>query len=244
MRPRFDSYRRIGKRIFDLVGGIFLLLAALPLVLVIAAAVRVMLGSPVFFRQRRPGAHGKLFQIVKFRTLKIALDEHGIPLPDARTPDGFQAPDDDRMTGLGQWLRRTSLDELPELFNVLKGEMSLVGPRPLLVQYLERYSAEQMRRHEVLPGITGWAQVHGRQALEWEQRFKMDVWYVDNYSFLLDLRILAMTLSRVLSRADISMPGYSTGPEFLGNTGESMPLTLTGEEKNAGDRARLRSEKA
>ena len=212
-----EVYRRFGKRIFDLVAGTLLLLCSLPVLLVVTGIVKRTLGSPVFFRQLRPGKNGKLFRITKFRTMKIARDKDGNPLPDARTPDGYQVPDEERMTAIGLWLRKTSIDELPELFNVMRGEMSLVGPRPLLVQYLGRYTSEQMRRHEVLPGITGWAQVHGRQALEWKQRFAMDVWYIDHVSFLLDLRILALTFRQVLRRSDISMPGHSTGPEFLGS---------------------------
>jgi sugar transferase EpsL len=163
------------------------------------------MGSPVFFKQQRPGLHGKPFYMFKFRTMTNACDGDGCLLPDC-----------DRLTPLGRFLRSTSLDELPELFNVLKGDMSLVGPRPLLMQYLDRYTPEQYRRHEVRPGVTGWAQVNGRNALSWEEKFEMDVWYVENRSFWLDLKILWMTLLKVVRREGISGDGCETMTEFEG----------------------------
>ena len=177
----------------------------LPFGLVIAALVRRGLGSPVLFRQTRSGLGGTSFPLVKFRSMRDAVDERGEPLPDER-----------RLTPFGRALRATSLDELPTLWNVLRGDMSLVGPRPLLPRYLPLYSAEQARRHEVRPGITGWAQVNGRNALSWEARFALDVWYVDNRSLALDLRILAMTVGKVLRRDGISPPGEATMPYFVG----------------------------
>jgi len=197
------------KRLLDFVAAWVLLLVTWPLMLVAAVSIRVMLGSPVLFRQVRPGLKGRPFEILKFRSMKDAVDENGRLLPDER-----------RMTWLGSLLRRLSIDELPQLFNVLKGEMSLVGPRPLLVEYLPLYSAEQMRRHEMPPGITGWAQVNGRNAVSWEERFRMDVWYVDHWSLLLDLKILAATFGRVLSRSGVSQPGHATMEPFRGNKSE------------------------
>lgn len=191
------------KRIFDLVAVVITAPLWVPLVAVLALLVRVKLGSPVFFRQKRPGHRESIFELIKFRTMTDARDETGQLLPDAI-----------RLTPFGKWLRGTSLDELPELVNVLKGEMSLVGPRPLLVQYLERYSPEQKRRHEVPPGLTGWAQINGRNALSWEEKFKLDVWYVDHRSLGLDLRILFRTVWQVVSRQGISAPGDATMPEF------------------------------
>ena len=167
--------------------------------------MRLKLGSPVLFRQRRPGLHGKPFTIYKFRTMTDARDAQGKLLPDA-----------ERLTPFGRFLRSASLDELPELFNVLKGDMSLVGPRPLLMQYLDRYTPEQMRRHEVKPGITGWAQVNGRNAITWEQKFALDVWYVDNKSLGLDGKIILLTLWKILKREGISQPGQATMEEFMG----------------------------
>lgn len=194
------------KRCFDVLVALGLLLAlSLPL-LVLALLVRRRLGSPVLFRQVRPGLNGRPFEMVKFRTMNNARDQDGQLLPDA-----------DRLTPLGLWLRSTSLDELPELWNVLKGEMSLVGPRPLLMEYLTLYSPDQARRHEVRPGITGWAQVNGRNALDWPERFQLDVWYVDNRSLMLDLRILWLTLRKVLVREGISASGDATMPKFRGN---------------------------
>lgn len=178
-----------------------------PLMLMVAVLVRWRLGSPVFFRQRRPGLGGRIFELIKFRSMIDAWDANGRPLPDA-----------DRLPAFGRRLRATSLDELPELLNVLKGEMSLVGPRPLLVQYLSRYSAEQARRHELPPGLTGWAQVNGRNALSWDERLAMDVWYVDHWSIWLDVRILAKTVLTVVRRDGISAEGDATMPEFRGST--------------------------
>lgn len=176
-----------------------------PLILFLILLVKRNLGTPVFFRQVRPGLHGKYFSMIKFRTMTDGLDAAGNLLPDEQ-----------RLTNFGRFLRSSSIDELPELFNVLKGEMSLVGPRPLLVEYLEYYTHEQARRHEVLPGITGWAQVNGRNAITWEEKFKLDVWYVDHQSFWLDLKILWMTLNKVLKREGISQQGQATMEKFRG----------------------------
>lgn len=202
---RSSFYRHIGKRIFDLLVAIPVLLVFSPLLAVLALLVRVKLGTPVFFRQQRPGLHGKPFTMVKFRTMTDACDAEGNILPDA-----------ERLTRFGKFLRSSSLDELPELWNVLKGEMSLVGPRPLLMKYLPLYSAEQSRRHEVQPGVTGWAQVNGRNALSWEQKFAYDVWYVDNLSFWLDLKILLLTVRKIIVREGISQAGQATMEEFRG----------------------------
>ncbi|MFN4359200.1 MAG: sugar transferase [Hylemonella sp.] len=194
------------KRFFDLLLSFGLLLAlALPLLL-LWGLVRCKLGSPVLFRQVRPGLHGRPFVMVKFRTM---TDERGA--------DGELLPDAQRLTSFGRFLRATSLDELPELWNVLRGEMSLVGPRPLLMEYLPLYSPEQARRHEVRPGITGWAQVNGRNALSWDDRFKLDIWYVDHRSLWLDLRILWLTVRKVIVREGISAQGEATMPRFTGN---------------------------
>lgn len=196
----------LSKRIFDrLVAGLVLLFFS-PILLVITALVRIYLGSPVLFAQQRPGYRGRPFHIYKFRSMT-----------DARNPDGSLRPDAERLTRFGRFLRATSLDELPEFFNILRGEMSLVGPRPLLMQYLERYSPEQARRHDVLPGLTGWAQVNGRNALTWEEKFKLDLWYVDHWSFWLDLKILFLTAWKVFKREGISQPGHVTMEEFMGN---------------------------
>jgi sugar transferase EpsL len=193
------------KRAFDFAASLLTLLLLSPLLGLIALLTKFFSGSPVFFRQRRPGLHGKPFTIYKFRTMTDARDENGNLLPDAR-----------RLTRFSRFLRSTSLDELPELFNVLKGDMSLVGPRPLLMQYLDRYTPEQKRRHEVKPGITGWAQVNGRNALTWEQKFALDVWYVDHWSLWLDFRIIALTIWKILKREGISQPGQATMEEFMG----------------------------
>lgn len=193
------------KRLLDIVVSVTaLLLLALPLAL-LAVMVRAKVGRPVLFRQLRPGINGRPFQLIKFRTM---TDERG--------PDGELLPDAQRLTPFGRWLRETSLDELPELWNVLKGDMSLVGPRPLLMEYLPLYTPEQARRHEVRPGITGWAQVNGRNALTWEEKFDLDVWYVDHQSLWLDLKILWMTLRKVLAREGISAAGEATMPRFTG----------------------------
>jgi len=195
------------KRLFDVaVAGLALLFLA-PLMVLIAALVRWSIGSPVLFSQLRPGRGGVLFRMYKFRTMRQDTDPSGRPLPDS-----------ERLTSFGALLRSTSLDELPELWNVLRGEMSLVGPRPLLPEYLPLYSAEQARRHEVRPGITGWAQVNGRNALSWQDRFVLDTWYVDQRSFVLDLRILGLTVWRVLRRDGVNHPGQATMEPFRGNT--------------------------
>jgi len=195
----------ISKRFLDLALTISGLLIWTPLLVFISLLVWVYFGTPIIFRQKRPGYHGKPFWVYKFRTMTNAQDAQNNLLPDEQ-----------RITRLGRFLRSTSLDELPELFNVLRGEMSWVGPRPLLMQYLERYSSEQARRHEVLPGITGWAQVNGRNALTWEEKFKLDVWYVDHWSFWLDIRILLLTVVKVLRREGINQPGQATADEFMG----------------------------
>ena len=195
------------KRIFDIVASILLLIVLLPVLVVIALLVRLKLGPPVLFRQVRPGKGARPFTLVKFRTMTV-------PAPGAPP-----APDSERLTQFGRRLRASSLDELPELWNVLRGEMSLVGPRPLLTAYLDRYSAEQARRHEVLPGITGWAQVNGRNVATWEERLKLDVWYVDNRSLALDARILLRTVALVFSREGIAAPGEATMKEFTGSKG-------------------------
>ena len=197
------------KRVFDLVVAAVAVALLAPLMLAIGIAVRLGLGKPVWFVQERPGRHGVPFLMIKFRTMRDALDADGRPLPDG-----------ERLTRLGKLLRASSLDELPELWNVLRGEMSLVGPRPLLMEYLPRYSAEQARRHEVKPGITGWAQVNGRNALSWEEKFRLDVWYVDHASLWLDLRIIALTLWKTIKRDGISQSGHATMPVFMGSEPE------------------------
>ena len=199
------SYQTI-KRIFDVTVSALGLILLSPLLLILAILVRINLGAPVFFRQERPGLNEKIFMLYKFRSMKNALDSKGNLLPDEA-----------RLSRFGKLLRASSLDELPELFNVLKGEMSLVGPRPLLVKYLELYSPEQHRRHEVLPGITGWAQVNGRNALGWEERFRMDVWYVDHWTPILDLKILLMTVKKVFVHEGISAENQATMEEFKGS---------------------------
>ncbi|MDZ4042094.1 MAG: sugar transferase [Eubacteriales bacterium] len=190
----------------DSMGAVTGLVLLSPVMLVVAVLVRFTMGSPVLFRQVRPGLHGKQFKMYKFRTMLDLRDDEGRPLPDGL-----------RLTSFGRLIRKTSLDELPELFNVLRGEMSLVGPRPLRIEYLSRYTPEQARRHEVKPGITGWAQINGRNALTWEERFKLDVWYVDNRSLCLDIRILLLTVWKVLSREGISAQGEATVAEFSGS---------------------------
>lgn len=195
-----------GKRVFDVALVVLLAPLWVPLLAGVGLLVRWRLGSPVFFRQRRPGLGGEVFELTKFRTMTDAVDASGRLLPDAA-----------RLTPFGRWLRASSLDELPELLNVLRGEMSLVGPRPLLIQYLPRYSAEQARRHELPPGLTGWSQINGRNAVSWEERFRMDVWYVEHRSLMLDLRILGLTVLKVLRREGISAAGEATMPEFMGS---------------------------
>ncbi|PYU86493.1 MAG: UDP-galactose phosphate transferase [Acidobacteria bacterium] len=202
---RRSPYFRYGKRLLDLALTLPVMVLLSPALALIALLVRLNLGSPVLFRQLRPGLYGKSFSLYKFRTMTGARDAQGSSLPDA-----------DRLTSFGRFLRGTSLDELPELLNVLKGEMSLVGPRPLLVQYLQRYTPEQMRRHDAKPGITGWAQVNGRNALTWEQKFALDVWYVDRQSLRLDLKIIAITVWKTLRREGINQPGQATAEEFKG----------------------------
>lgn len=199
-------YFRFGKFIFDFILSGIALLFLVPFLIIIAFLVRFKLGTPILFCQSRPGQAGKPFKIYKFRTMTNARDKHGSLLPDEQ-----------RLTRFGQWLRSTSLDELPELWNVLKGDMSLVGPRPLLMQYLDLYTPEQMRRHEVKPGITGWAQVNGRNALTWEEKFALDVWYVDNLSFWIDLKILWLTVLKTLRREGINQKGHVTMRPFQGS---------------------------
>ena len=197
------------KRCFDIFVSAAGLILLSPLLLILALLVRVNLGSPVFFRQERPGLHEKIFRLYKFRSMRDAMDKNGNELPDEQ-----------RLGRFGRLLRASSLDELPELFNVLKGEMSLVGPRPLLVKYLPLYNAEQHRRHDVLPGITGWAQTHGRNAISWEEKFKLDVWYVDHWTPWLDLKILFLTVKKVFIREGISSENQATTEEFKGSRSE------------------------
>ncbi len=194
------------KRLMDIVCSLCGLVVFFPVFLVLFALIRKNMGTPVFFRQTRPGKNGKPFSMIKFRSMRDVID-----------PDGHPLPDTERLTPLGKWLRATSLDELPELWNVLKGDMSLVGPRPLLTEYLPLYTPEQARRHEVRPGITGWAQVNGRNALGWEEKFALDVWYVDNQSLWLDLKILWLTIKKVIVRDGISADGEATMKKFTGS---------------------------
>lgn len=193
------------KRLFDIVVAFIALLLFSPILLIVAILIARRLGSPVLFRQVRPGLNGRLFTMVKFRSMRDAVDKHGNPLPDAQ-----------RLTPFGAWLRASSLDELPELWNVLKGDMSLVGPRPLLVEYLPLYSPEQARRHHVRPGITGWAQVNGRNAISWDDKFRLDCWYVDHRSLVLDLKILWLTVRRVFKRDGITQEGHVSAEKFTG----------------------------
>jgi sugar transferase EpsL len=202
-----DWYRRFGKRALDVAGAGAALVALAPVIAVVAGATRVALGSPVLFQQRRPGLHGKPFGMLKFRTMT-----------DARGPDGKLLPDGERLTRFGKWLRSTSLDELPELWNVVRGDMSIVGPRPLRMQYLQLYSARQARRHQVRPGITGLAQVRGRNAIDWPTRLEYDVEYIDSLTFALDLRIIADTVRVIFSREGVSPEGEATMPFFRGET--------------------------
>ncbi|HEU4729220.1 MAG TPA: sugar transferase [Kofleriaceae bacterium] len=194
------------KKLFDRTVAAAALVATAPVMAATAVAVAASMGRPVLFRQRRPGLHGQPFEIAKFRTMRDARDAHGALLPDG-----------ERLTAVGKFLRSTSLDELPQLWNVLRGELSLVGPRPLLMQYLPRYSAEQARRHDVLPGITGWAQIHGRNEVDWDTRFELDVWYVDHWSLLLDLKILAATVRTLVRREGINRRDHATMYEFMGS---------------------------
>ena len=207
-----DSNCGISKRIMDLFVSAMALLILSPILIFLFLLVWVFLGWPVLFSQARPGLHGTIFNLYKFRSMR-----------DLRDANGNLLPDELRLTSFGRFLRSSSLDELPELFNVLKGEMSLVGPRPLLIAYLERYTPEQARRHEVLPGITGWAQVNGRNALTWEEKFTLDLWYVDHRTFWLDIRILFMTFFKVFKREAINTPGSATSPEFMGTQEKKEP---------------------
>jgi sugar transferase EpsL len=202
----------LSKRIFDLLATVIGMMVISPVLLVITALVWSMHGRPVLFRQLRPGYQGEPFWVYKFRSMTEARDKEGSMLPEEK-----------RLTRLGRFLRATSLDELAELINVLRGEMSLVGPRPLLMGYLERYTPEQARRHEVLPGITGWAQINGRNSLNWEERFRLDVWYVDHWSFWLDIKILLITLEKVLKREGIDSTSGGIMDEFMGNQELSKP---------------------
>ena len=194
------------KRAVDVVFSIIALSISLPMISLISGLIYLTMGRPIFFKQVRPGLNGKPFVLYKFRTMLDLRDQTGKMLPDER-----------RLTSFGRWLRSTSLDELPVLFNVLKGDMSLVGPRPLLMEYLDRYTTEQARRHEVKPGITGWAQINGRNAISWEEKFALDVWYVDNWNFLLDFKIIFLTILKVLKHDGISADGHATMPEFKGS---------------------------
>lgn len=194
------------KRLFDLTGTAIGLILLSPFYLVVPVLVWAFLGRPILFRQERAGYKGRKFKVYKFRTMTNRMG-----------PDGNLLPDAERLTRFGRFLRASSLDDLPQAWNILRGDMSAVGPRPLMAKYLERYSPEQMRRHDVLPGITGWAQVHGRNALDWDEKFRLDVWYVDNWSFWLDIKILWMTVGTVLKREGVSQPGHATAEEFMGN---------------------------
>ena len=214
MRASDKSGQRAIKRLLDVfVAGTVLVLLS-PVIAVVALLVRLKLGSPVMFKQQRPGLRGEPFTLVKFRTML-----------DARDPDGKPRPDEERLTRFGRWLRSSSVDELPELWNVLKGEMSLVGPRPLLMHYLPLYSPEEARRHDVRPGITGWAQINGRNAISWEEKFALDVWYVDNWSLAFDAKILLASVVSVFSRHGISAEGAATMPEFTGSARRDEPLS-------------------
>ncbi|HHV42755.1 MAG TPA: sugar transferase [Clostridiaceae bacterium] len=201
-----NNLERLIKRVFDILLACVGLFLCLPLFMIIAILIKIDSPGPVLFSQERPGLRGEPFFIYKFRTMKEIYDESGLPLPDEQ-----------RLTKLGCFLRRTSIDELPELINVLKGDMSLVGPRPLLMEYLDLYTTEQARRHDVKPGITGWVQVNGRNTLTWDEKFELDIWYVDNYSLWLDIKILWMTLIEVLRREGISADGHATMPKFMGS---------------------------
>jgi len=194
------------KRLLDIIGAVGGLVILSPVIAVVAVMIRRQMGAPVLFSQIRPGWNKKPFQMIKFRSMRNAINANGNPLPDSK-----------RLTRLGLFLRSSSLDELPELWNVLKGDMSLVGPRPLLMEYLPLYSSEQARRHHVRPGVTGWAQVHGRNAISWEEKFELDVWYVDNRTLWLDLKIICMTIRKVFKRDGISAAGEATMPKFTGN---------------------------
>lgn len=194
------------KRLIDIIGSLIGLAITSPIIVAVSIIIYFTMGKPIFFKQLRPGLNGKPFCIYKFRTMLDLRDE-----------DGKLLPDEKRLTTIGKFLRSTTLDELPEFWNVLKGDMSLVGPRPLLMEYLDRYTPEQSRRHNVKPGMTGWAQVNGRNAISWEEKFKLDIWYVDNWNILLDLKIIFLTILKVLKREGISAEGHITMPEFKGS---------------------------
>ena len=200
------KFESIIKRLFDILCALGGLIVLLPIFIICAVLIRTKLGSPVFFRQKRIGKGNKEFEIIKFRTMKDAFDKNGNPLPD-----------DQRMTKLGGILRSLSLDELPELINILKGDMSLIGPRPLLVQYLPLYNERQIKRHDVTPGLTGWAQINGRNSLTWNEKFELDVWYVENWNLILDIKIFFMTFYKVFKREGISQEGQATMEFFNGN---------------------------
>lgn len=204
-------YRHGGKQALDFILTIPALVVLSPVLLSLAVLVRIILGAPILFRQKRPGLNEKPFTLFKFRTMTAVYDAQGNARPDA-----------ERLTSFGRFLRTASLDELPELFNVLRGEMSIVGPRPLLTKYLGLYTAEQARRHEIKPGITGWAQINGRNAITWEEKFKLDVWYVDHMSLWLDVNIIALTVWALFKRKGINQPGQATMEEFLGSTTNTM----------------------
>ncbi len=197
------------KSIFDKLLALFLIILFLPIYIVVSLLILWKMGSPILFRQKRPGLHEKIFGIYKFRTMTNEMDEQGNLLPDEK-----------RLVGVGKFIRSTSLDELPQLFNVLKGEMSFVGPRPLLIEYLDLYNDEQKKRHNVKPGITGWAQVNGRNAISWKQKFEYDIWYVEHQSFLLDMKILWLTFLKVVKRSDISSQSSVTMEKFTGGNNE------------------------
>jgi undecaprenyl phosphate N,N'-diacetylbacillosamine 1-phosphate transferase len=199
------------KRIIDFVFALMLLIVLLPVMLLAAILIKMDSYGPVLFKQKRPGKYEQIFTIYKFRTMRVDTEK-----------DGKRLSDFERMTKVGSFLRKTSIDELPQLFNILKGEMSFIGPRPLLVEYLDYYTAEQRRRHEVMPGVSGWAQVNGRNAISWEEKFKLDVWYVDNISLILDLKILLMTVCKVLKRKEINNSSKDTMPIFRGNSEKTI----------------------
>jgi lipopolysaccharide/colanic/teichoic acid biosynthesis glycosyltransferase len=201
----FSKYSQLVKAVLDRLVASIALAVFSPVILMVAIAIYIRMGRPIFFCQPRPGKNGRVFNFYKFRTMTSDCDA-----------DGNLLPTEQRLIPLGQFFRKTSLDELPQLWNVLKGDMSFVGPRPLLVKYLDRYTPEQARRHEVMPGITGWAQVNGRNAISWDAKFKLDVWYVDNWTLWLDLKILFLTVLKVLKRDGINREGYATAPEFTG----------------------------
>ena len=211
-------YRRFGKRALDIAGATFLLLLLSPLMATVAVLIRLDMGTSAIFRQERPGQHGCLFTLLKFRSMTDPLDADGRRVPDNSQEAYAAARSGERITRFGRRLRDLSIDELPSLLNVVGGSMSLIGPRPLLKEYLGRYTPEQMRRHDVKPGITGWAQVHGRQDMTYEEQFALDVWYVDHLSLGLDLQILLLTVAEVVKRTGTHESGYATGTEFMGTT--------------------------